>query len=297
MKRAMAEYFEAAVAAWCDAKRSGQNWVHGAKHRRPISMPQDDRSPNAPQSLRSLRGIGAADRRRTISGKDPPKIFLAGAAGAGLVPPQAIRGRPRSGMSSDPAITADRGGAAWRPNPAEDGGRPRRLKNKLQGFSCGQLIERTGGRADPQASPTGFWRKKLRVSAQPAGTTTANPASRLGHRFDDLGGVEISPLVDGAVVSMVRLKPRHVGWSKRGQRVEAEAALPALVDVGAGHKLFHLLEGVRAVASFSSTELFRAESCANRTGTLWRPDASKPVAGTAVVVQQLGVNVMLWHCR
>jgi len=143
-ERAMAEYFEAVVAAGAEAKGAA-NWICGdiAAH---VNANRLDYAtlPLRPEQLAELVGLIEAN---TISGKIAkeilPELLEQGGSAKAIV---AARGL---GMISDPAAIGTIVDALLAAHPAEveafRGG-----KNKLQGFFVGQLMKQTGGRADPK---------------------------------------------------------------------------------------------------------------------------------------------------
>ncbi len=143
-ERAMAEYFEAAVAAGADAK-SAANWICGdiAAH---VNANRLDYAslPLTPQSLAELVGLIDAN---TISGKIAkeilPELLEKGGSAAAIVEARGL------GMISDPAAITAIVMELLAAHPGEveafRGG-----KTKLQGFFVGQLMKQTGGRADPK---------------------------------------------------------------------------------------------------------------------------------------------------
>ena len=143
-ERAMAEYFEAAVAAGGDAK-AVSNWVTGdiAAHVNANRFSINE-LPLRPSELAELVQLIEAG---TISGKIAkeilPELLEKGGSAKTIV---AARGL---GMISDPATITEVVEALLAAHPAEveafRGG-----KTKLQGFFVGQLMKQTGGRADPK---------------------------------------------------------------------------------------------------------------------------------------------------
>jgi aspartyl-tRNA(Asn)/glutamyl-tRNA(Gln) amidotransferase subunit B len=143
-ERAMAEYFEAVVAAGADPKGAA-NWICGdiAAH---VNANRLDYAslPLRPEQLAELVGLIEAS---TISGKIAkeilPELLEQGGSAKAIV---AARGL---GMISDPAAIGAIVDGLLAAHPAEveayRGG-----KNKLQGFFVGQLMKQTGGRADPK---------------------------------------------------------------------------------------------------------------------------------------------------
>jgi aspartyl-tRNA(Asn)/glutamyl-tRNA(Gln) amidotransferase subunit B len=143
-ERPMADYFEAAVAAGGDAKGLS-NWITGdlAAHVNAQRLSFAD-LPFRPAELAEM--VTLIDRG-TISGKIAkeilPELLEKGGSPAALVEARGL------GMISDPAAITAIVDELLAAHPAEveafRGG-----KNKLQGFFVGQLMKRTGGRADPQ---------------------------------------------------------------------------------------------------------------------------------------------------
>jgi aspartyl-tRNA(Asn)/glutamyl-tRNA(Gln) amidotransferase subunit B len=143
-ERAMAEYFEAAVAAGADAK-SAANWICGdiAAH---VNANRLDYAglPLTPAALAELVGLIDAN---TISGKIAkeilPELLEKGGSAAAIVEARGL------GMISDPAAITAIVEELLAAHPGEveafRGG-----KTKLQGFFVGQLMKQTGGRADPK---------------------------------------------------------------------------------------------------------------------------------------------------
>ncbi len=143
-ERAMAEYFEDAVAAGGDPKGVA-NWVTGdiAAYLNAGKLSITD-LPLKPEELSEL--VGLIDDG-TISGKIAKEILpeLLETGGS----PKAIVAERGLGMISDPSAITQVVQELLAAHPAEveafRGG-----KNKLQGFFVGQLMKRTGGRADPK---------------------------------------------------------------------------------------------------------------------------------------------------
>ena len=143
-ERAMAEYFEAAVAAGADAK-AVSNWVTGDiaayVNANRLSIAE---LPLKPEQLAELVQLIEGG---VISGKIAkdllPELLAQGGSAKAIVEAKGL------GMISDPAaITAIVEGLLVA-HPAEvealRGG-----KTKLQGFFVGQLMKQTGGKADPK---------------------------------------------------------------------------------------------------------------------------------------------------
>ncbi len=143
-ERPMAEYFEAAVAAGADPKGAA-NWITGdiAAH---VNANRLDYNalPLRPQQLAELVQLIEGG---TISGKIAkeilPELLEQGGSPAAIVEERGL------GMISDPAaltaIVAELLAAHPQEVEAYRGG-----KTKLQGFFVGQLMQRTGGKADPK---------------------------------------------------------------------------------------------------------------------------------------------------
>jgi aspartyl-tRNA(Asn)/glutamyl-tRNA(Gln) amidotransferase subunit B len=143
-ERPMAEYFEAAVAAGGDPKAVA-NWVTGdiAAHVNANRLSITE-LPLGPAQLAEMVQLIEAG---TISGKIAkdllPELLEKGGSAAAIVESRGL------GMISDPAAIAAIVAELLAAHPEEveafRGG-----KNKLQGFFVGQLMKRTGGRADPK---------------------------------------------------------------------------------------------------------------------------------------------------
>jgi aspartyl-tRNA(Asn)/glutamyl-tRNA(Gln) amidotransferase subunit B len=143
-ERQMAEYFEAAVATGADAKAVA-NWVTGdvAAHVNSNRLSYD----NLPLKPEQLAELVQLIENGTISGKIAKEILPELLAQGGSA--KAIVAEKGLGMISDPAAIAAIVAELLAAHPAEveafRGG-----KNKLQGFFVGQLMKRTGGKADPK---------------------------------------------------------------------------------------------------------------------------------------------------
>jgi aspartyl-tRNA(Asn)/glutamyl-tRNA(Gln) amidotransferase subunit B len=143
-ERQMAEYFEAAVATGADAKAVA-NWVTGdvAAHVNSNRLSYD----NLPLKPEQLAELVQLIENGTISGKIAKEILPELLAKGGSA--KAIVAEKGLGMISDPAAIAAIVAELLAAHPAEveafRGG-----KNKLQGFFVGQLMKRTGGKADPK---------------------------------------------------------------------------------------------------------------------------------------------------
>jgi len=143
-EKPMADYFEAAVAAGGEAKAVA-NWVMGdiAAHLNAERVPIEQ-LPLRPAQLAELTGLIETG---TISGKIAkeilPDLLAQGGSPGALVEERGL------GMISDPAALGSLVEDLLAAHPAEveafRGG-----KTKLQGFFVGQLMKRTGGRADPK---------------------------------------------------------------------------------------------------------------------------------------------------
>jgi len=145
-ERPMAEYFEAAVAAGADAK-AVSNWITGdiAAHVNAQRLSYAD-LPLGPEQLAEMVGLieGGA-----ISGKIAkeilPELLEKGGSAKAIVEARGL------GMISDPAAITAIVEELLAAHPEEveafRGG-----KTKLQGFFVGQLMKKTGGKADPKLS-------------------------------------------------------------------------------------------------------------------------------------------------
>jgi aspartyl-tRNA(Asn)/glutamyl-tRNA(Gln) amidotransferase subunit B len=143
-ERPMAEFFEATVASGAEPKAAA-NWISGdiAAHVNAQRLSYSD-LPLQPAQLAELLSLISAG---VISGKIAKEILPELLAQGGS--PRALIQTRGLGMITDPeAITAivDELLSA---HPAEVEAF-RSGKSKLQGFFVGQLMKRTGGRADPQ---------------------------------------------------------------------------------------------------------------------------------------------------
>lgn len=143
-ERPMAEYFEAAVAAGAEAKAAA-NWICGdiAAHVNANRLSYAD-LPFRPSRLAEMVQLIEGGM---ISGKIAKEILPELLEQGGS--PRAIVERRGLGMISDPAaitaIVAELLAAHPEEVAAFRGG-----KTKLQGFFVGQLMKRTGGKADPK---------------------------------------------------------------------------------------------------------------------------------------------------
>jgi aspartyl-tRNA(Asn)/glutamyl-tRNA(Gln) amidotransferase subunit B len=143
-ERQMAEYFEAAVASGTDAKAVA-NWVTGdvAAHVNSNRLSYE----NLPLKPQQLAEMVQLIENGTISGKIAKEILPELLAQGGSA--KAIVAEKGLGMISDPAAIAAIVAELLAAHPSEveafRGG-----KNKLQGFFVGQLMKRTGGKADPK---------------------------------------------------------------------------------------------------------------------------------------------------
>ncbi|MEI6358744.1 MAG: Asp-tRNA(Asn)/Glu-tRNA(Gln) amidotransferase subunit GatB [Synechococcus sp. ELA619] len=143
-ERAMAEYFEAAVAAGADAK-AVSNWVTGDiaayVNANRLSIAE---LPLKPEQLAELVQLIEGG---VISGKIAkdllPELLAQGGSAKAIVEAKGL------GMISDPAAIIAIVEGLLVAHPAEmeafRGG-----KTKLQGFFVGQLMKQTGGKADPK---------------------------------------------------------------------------------------------------------------------------------------------------
>jgi len=143
-ERAMAEYFEAAVAAGADAK-AVSNWVTGDiaafVNANRLSIAELPLKPEQLAEMVQLIDGGV------ISGKIAkellPELLAQGGSAKAIVEAKGL------GMISDPAAITAIVEGLLAAHPAEveafRGG-----KTKLQGFFVGQLMKQTGGKADPK---------------------------------------------------------------------------------------------------------------------------------------------------
>jgi aspartyl-tRNA(Asn)/glutamyl-tRNA(Gln) amidotransferase subunit B len=143
-ERPMAEYFEAAVAAGAEAK-AVSNWITGdiAAYVNAQRLSFLD-LPFRPQQLAEMVQMIEGG---TISGKIAQEILPELLEKGGS--PKAIVEERGLGMISDPAAITAIVEELLAAHPEEveafRGG-----KNKLQGFFVGQLMKKTGGKADPR---------------------------------------------------------------------------------------------------------------------------------------------------
>jgi aspartyl-tRNA(Asn)/glutamyl-tRNA(Gln) amidotransferase subunit B len=145
-ERAMADYFEATVAAGADAKAAA-NWLSGdiAAYVNANRLSYDT-LPLRPAQLAEMVQLIEGG---TISGKIAKEILPELLEKGGS--PKAIVEERGLGMISDPAAIEAIVDALLAAHPEEveafRGG-----KTKLQGFFVGQLMKQTGGKADPKLS-------------------------------------------------------------------------------------------------------------------------------------------------
>ncbi|MEB3259485.1 MAG: Asp-tRNA(Asn)/Glu-tRNA(Gln) amidotransferase subunit GatB [Cyanobacteriota bacterium] len=143
-ERAMAEYFEATVAAGAEAKAAA-NWITGdlAAHVNAHRLSYTT-LPLRPGDLAELLGLIADG---TISGKIAkdilPELLERGGSAQALVEAKGL------GMISDPGAIAAIVNDLLEAHPDEVAAY-RAGKTKLRGFFVGLLMKQTGGRADPQ---------------------------------------------------------------------------------------------------------------------------------------------------
>ncbi len=143
-ERPMADYFEAVVAAGADPKAAA-NWITGdiAAHVNANRLSYGE-LPLRPEQLAELVQL---IEQGTISGKIAKEILPELLEQGGS--PQAIVERRGLGMISDPAAITAIVEELLAAHP-EEVAAFRGGKSKLQGFFVGQLMKRTGGRADPK---------------------------------------------------------------------------------------------------------------------------------------------------
>ena len=143
-ERAMADYFEATVAAGADAKAAA-NWLSGdiAAHVNANRLSYDT-LPLRPAQLAEMVQLIEGG---TISGKIAKEILPELLEQGGS--PQAIVEARGLGMISDPAAITAIVEELLAAHP-EEVEAFRAGKTKLQGFFVGQLMKKTGGKADPK---------------------------------------------------------------------------------------------------------------------------------------------------
>jgi len=143
--RAAAEYFEATLSAGADAKQAA-NWVMGdiAAYFNANREVTYQTLPLRPEGLAELIGL---IERGTISGKIAkdllPELLAAGGSPQALVEAKGLT------QISDPAQLNAIIDELLSAHP-EELTQYRSGKTKLQGFFVGQLMKKTGGRADPK---------------------------------------------------------------------------------------------------------------------------------------------------
>ncbi|MCP9930801.1 Asp-tRNA(Asn)/Glu-tRNA(Gln) amidotransferase subunit GatB [Cyanobium sp. AMD-g] len=143
-ERPMAEYFEAAVAAGGDPKAVA-NWVTGdiAAHVNANRLSIAELPLGPAQLAEMVQMIEAGAISGKIAKDLLPELLEKGGSVAAIVESRGL------GMISDPAAIAAIVAELLAAHPEEveafRGG-----KTKLQGFFVGQLMKRTGGRADPK---------------------------------------------------------------------------------------------------------------------------------------------------
>ena len=143
-ERAMAEYFEAAVAAGADAK-AVSNWVTGdiAAHVNANRLSIAELPLQPTQLAEMVQLIEGGKISGKIAKEILPELLEQGGSPAAIVEAKGL------GMISDPAAITAIVEALLAAHPEEveafRGG-----KTKLQGFFVGQLMKQTGGKADPK---------------------------------------------------------------------------------------------------------------------------------------------------
>jgi aspartyl-tRNA(Asn)/glutamyl-tRNA(Gln) amidotransferase subunit B len=143
-ERPMADYFEAVVAAGADAKAAA-NWISGdiAAYVNANRLSYAD-LPFRPEQLAEMVGMIEGG---VISGKIAKEILPELLEQGGS--PKAIVEQRGLGMISDPAAITAIVAELLAAHP-EEVEAFRSGKTKLQGFFVGQLMKRTGGKADPK---------------------------------------------------------------------------------------------------------------------------------------------------
>ena len=143
-ERAMAEYFEAAIAAGADAKAVA-NWVQGdiAAYVNANRLSIADLPLKPTQLAEMVQLIEGGKISGKIAKEILPELLEKGGSPAAIVEAKGL------GMISDPAEITAIVEALLAAHPEEveafRGG-----KTKLQGFFVGQLMKQTGGKADPK---------------------------------------------------------------------------------------------------------------------------------------------------
>ncbi|MGH7543516.1 MAG: Asp-tRNA(Asn)/Glu-tRNA(Gln) amidotransferase subunit GatB [Gemmatimonadota bacterium] len=146
--RGMAEYFEAVVARFDDAKEVS-NWVMGevlrlANERGAAVRLEPEAAPVTPERLASLLDLKASGR---ISGSAAKEV-LAGMVETDGDPAEIVRARGLAQVSDGDALGAEID-AVLADHP-EKVAAYRSGKEGLIGFFVGQVMRRTGGKANPQ---------------------------------------------------------------------------------------------------------------------------------------------------
>ena len=140
----MADYFEAVVAAGADAKLSA-NWITGdiAAHVNSNRLGYDDLPFRPEQLAEMVKLIDGGKISGKIAKEILPDLLEKGGSPKALVDERGL------GMISDPAAIEAIVNDLLAAHPGEveafRGG-----KTKLQGFFVGQLMKKTGGKADPK---------------------------------------------------------------------------------------------------------------------------------------------------
>jgi aspartyl-tRNA(Asn)/glutamyl-tRNA(Gln) amidotransferase subunit B len=158
-ERAVAEYFEATVAAGADPKLAS-NWITGDITAWLKAQKQDIRNVACrPEHLAELIGLIQAG---TISGKIAKELLpeLLGNGGS----PQALVEARGLTQVSDPAVLSAYIDQVLAAHPQELA-QYRGGKTKLFGFFVGKVMQHTGGRADPQRTNE-LLKQKLNASSQ-----------------------------------------------------------------------------------------------------------------------------------
>jgi aspartyl-tRNA(Asn)/glutamyl-tRNA(Gln) amidotransferase subunit B len=143
-ERPMANYFEAVVAAGADAKLSA-NWITGdiAAHVNSNRLGYDDLPFRPEQLAEMVKLIDGGKISGKIAKEILPDLLEKGGSPKALVDARGL------GMISDPAAIEAIVNDLLEAHPGEveafRGG-----KTKLQGFFVGQLMKKTGGKADPK---------------------------------------------------------------------------------------------------------------------------------------------------
>ena len=143
-ERPMAEFFEATVASGAEPKAAA-NWISGdiAAHVNAQRLSYSDLPLQPAQLAELLSLIGAGVISGKIAKEILPELLAQGGSPRALIEARGL------GMITDPEAITAIVDELLSTHPAEVEAF-RSGKSKLRGFFVGQLMKRTGGRADPQ---------------------------------------------------------------------------------------------------------------------------------------------------